>query len=107
MAMPVFAQQVPPDAAFAEAQARVACGDAALVSARYIPGGGIQVTCSRTGRAESALTGTALGGTGVAAGLFGVLLLGGLAGGGGGGASTTTSSTTTSSTTSSTTTGTR
>lgn len=99
---PAEAQVV--EAATAEARARLACGSGTLVSAQYIGGGQLQVTCSQQGsqsQAQQATTAqTALAGTGltvpIAAGvLAGITVIGIVTGSDDDAVATTTTTTTT------------
>lgn len=66
-----------PAAALGEAEARVACGGAKVVSAVYLESGALQVTCSQSTAAQTALAGTGLSTGPTLAGLaaVGVLII--------------------------------
>ncbi|MEX0339604.1 MAG: hypothetical protein AB3N11_11245 [Arenibacterium sp.] len=87
----------------AEARARVACGAATLVSAQYLPGGLLRVTCSQQGQqqgsnaAQATIAGTGLATAPVLGAVLGVTLIGIVGGGGNPSQTTTTPQTTNSS----------
>ena len=94
----VWAQTPTVGSPLAEARARLACGSATIVSAQYLPGGLLEVTCQQNSNqvAES----TVLGATGlnsqIAVGALAVVgILAVIGGGDDNGTATTTTTTTT------------
>ncbi|MEX0280081.1 MAG: hypothetical protein AB3N13_02690 [Arenibacterium sp.] len=84
----------------AEARGRVVCGAGTLVSAEYVPGGLLRVTCSQQTQTSSATSTVLAGGLSsgaVIGAVLGVAVIG-LVGGGGSPSATTTTTTTTTAT---------